>query len=100
MQNNTLYRSVTAFNYHIKNGYTFKVGISFKIVLASFWKGVYSKRKEFAPKGANSFLLPFSEETCVQESKEEVTKVVSHVKDDRILTKCTCVDQEVGLLPT
>ena len=32
------------------NWYTFKGGKSISIVLHSIWKGVYSKRKEFAPK--------------------------------------------------
>ena len=31
--------------------------ITVKIVFAPFWKGCYLKRKEFAPKVANSFLL-------------------------------------------
>ena len=37
-----------------RNGYTFKVGISVKICLPSE-KSVYSKRKEFAPKGRKCF---------------------------------------------
>ena len=39
------------------NWYTFKGDNSIKIAFAPFWKGVYSKKKEFAPKEANSFLL-------------------------------------------
>ena len=40
-----------------ENGYIFKRKNFVKIVLSSFCKGVYSERKEFAPVGANSFLL-------------------------------------------
>ena len=39
------------------NGYTFRGGIFVILVSASLLKRVYSKRKEFAPSGANSFLL-------------------------------------------
>ena len=61
----------------------------------SFWKGVYSKRKGFTsekgstlrgknslPLGANWFLLSRSlfRSDCVQENKQEVTKVVSLAK--------------------
>ena len=65
-----------------KNGYTFKGSYSIKIALLPFWKEVYSKRKEFAPFGSVfSFRKdPFSEGGCVQESKQEVTKVVSLIK--------------------
>ena len=47
-----------------------------KIVLSPFWKGVYAKRKEFVP----SFLFrvdPFNKGLGVQESKQEVIKVLS-----------------------
>ena len=41
-------------------------------------KGVYSKRKEFAPKGSKFFPFrvdPFSEKIGEQESKQDVTKL-------------------------
>ena len=38
------------------NWYTFRGDNSVKIVFAAFWKGVDSKKKEFTPMGANSFL--------------------------------------------
>ena len=42
-----------------------------------FWKDVYSKRKEFAPQGSKFF--PFRVDSFskgVQESKQEITKIV------------------------
>ena len=39
---------------HEGNEYILQGGNSFKFVLAPFWKGVYSKRKEFAPDGSKS----------------------------------------------
>ena len=53
-----------------------------------FWKGVYSKRKEFG--AANSFLLeytPFQKGLFEQECKWKVTKVVSFLKNGRTSTK-------------
>ena len=59
-----------------------------KMVLPPFLKGVYSKKKKnLLPLGANSFLLEwtrFQKETDVQESKQEVTKVVSLLKYDQV----------------
>ena len=52
----------------------FKGDNSVKIVFAPFWKVVYSKRKAFAPLGANAFLLeftPFQKWNFVQESKRK-----------------------------
>ena len=37
------------------NAYIFKGNNSVKTVLPSFWKTVYSKRKEFAPLGSKFF---------------------------------------------
>ena len=60
-------------------------GDSKNIVLPTFWKGVYSLRKYFVPKG--KFLSfgveSISEEDKVQEYKQEVTKFVSLVKRDK-----------------
>ena len=58
-------------------GYTWLIfnhfykGDNFSCTLGPFWKGVFSKRKEFAPKGANSFL---SEKTP---SKKEIEQILS-----------------------
>ena len=63
--------------------YTFKGDNSVKVVFAPFWKGTYSKRKEFAPIGSKFFPFrvdPFQIGTDVQERKQELTKVVSLVK--------------------
>ena len=64
---------------HIKgNWYTFGGGISFKIVLCPFWKGVFSKRKEFAPGGSKFFSYrvdTFPKAPGVQESKPDVIKL-------------------------
>ena len=50
--------------------------------LLPFWKVVYSKRKELDPNG--KFFPyraePFSEGAWLQESKQEVTKIVSFLK--------------------
>ena len=60
-----------------------KGGSSMKIVLSSFLKGAYSKRKEFAPcfpweQILSFFSRPlFQEGLGVQEIKQEVSKVVS-----------------------
>ena len=65
------------------NRYTIKGGNSFKIVLPSLWKGVYSKREEFATMGSKFFPFrvdSFQNELGVQKSKQEVTKVASLVK--------------------
>ena len=46
-------------------------------LLSPFWKGIFSKRKEFAPNGSKFFPFrvdPFSEENWCIESKEEVKK--------------------------
>ena len=61
------------------NQYTFKGDNYLKIVLAPFWKGPTLKGKNLLPRGANSFQDLFSKELDVQESKQEVTKVVSLV---------------------
>ena len=60
-------------------------GNSAKIILPPFWKGVYSKRKEFAPKGSKFFPFrvdPFQKESDMQEQKEEVTIIVSLVENN------------------
>ena len=61
----------------LEHRYTFKVSISVKIVFVPFLKGVFSKRKEFAPVGSKFF--PFRGDTFqkykVWESKQEVTKL-------------------------
>ena len=51
--------NLKALKFHVSflHARTFLKGISFKNILATFWRGFYSKRKEFAPQGANSFLL-------------------------------------------
>ena len=56
--------------------YFFKRAISVKNDLPLFWKGVYSKQKEFAP---NSFCSRpfFLEVVGMQEGKREVIKRVS-----------------------
>ena len=51
---------------------------SIKNILAVFWKGVYSKRKEFAPFGANSFLLeytPFRRNLVYREANRKSQKL-------------------------
>ena len=50
-----------------------------KIVLPPFWKGIYSKRKNRPP---------FKKSLCIQESKQEVTKVVSLDRNGEKFTKC------------
>ena len=53
-------------------------------------KGIYLCRQEFVPI-AKSFVLgqnPFQKALCVQESKQEVTKVVSLVKNGGKCTRC------------
>ena len=46
----------TIFGYCLKAaGYTFKGGNSVNFIFAPFRKGVYSKRKEFAPSGRKFF---------------------------------------------
>ena len=67
-------------------GYTFRGNDSVKIDFAPSCKGVYSKRKEFAPRGSKFFPFrvdPFLEGLDVQKRKQEVTKVVSLVKNDK-----------------
>ena len=49
----------------------------------TLWKRFYSKRKEFAPSGKKFFTFrihPFQKRFWVQESKQEVTKLVCLVK--------------------
>ena len=58
-----------------------------QVGFAPFGKGVYSKRKEFVPNGSQFFpleLIPFQKWIDIQESKHEVTKVVSLVKNGGI----------------
>ena len=52
---------------------TFRKGNTDKLILYLFWKGVYSKKEEFAPLENNSSLLektPFHKEFGAQKSKE------------------------------
>ena len=64
--------------------YIFKGGNSVNFCFCSVLKWVYSKRKEFASKESKFFPLrtdPFSEGIGEQECKQEVTKVVSLVRN-------------------
>ena len=63
-----------------RNGYSFKGDNSSKIGLSSFWKGDYSKRKEREQILSFQSGPPFQKGLGVQESRQEVTKVVSLVK--------------------
>ena len=59
-------------------GYTLLGFISVKTVIVPFRKGVYSKRKEFAPFGSKFFSFrvdPFQKRLVAQGSKQEVTKL-------------------------
>ena len=63
------------------------------VVLPPFWKGIYSKRKEFAPLWNKLFSFrvnPFSEgdNNGMQASEQNVTKVISVVQNGRKFTKC------------
>ena len=50
------------------NGYTFSGKVTYEwIVCISFWKGAYSKRKEFAPKGSKFF--PFRVDPFLEGSR-------------------------------
>ena len=64
--------------------YIFWGGNSLKLFLPTFWKGVYPKRKEFAPLGNKLFFfseVSFSEgDLCAEKQKQEVTKVIYLVK--------------------
>ena len=60
------YNKLTASTNNLKITYTFRGGNSVKIILSPFLKGIYSKRKEFAPKWSKFFPFrvdPFSEGT-------------------------------------
>ena len=55
------------------NEYTFQGGNSVKLFLSPFWKGIYSKRKEFAPSGSKFFSFregPFTEGACSARDKK------------------------------
>ena len=59
------------------NEYTFNGDNSVQKVYVPFWKGMYSIRKEFAPKGSNSFLTKYTnlqKGIGDEDSKQEVTK--------------------------
>ena len=74
-----------------RNSYTFKGSNYDRNCFPPFWKGVYSKKKEFAPGGSKFFLFnvdPFQKWFGIQESIQEVTKRVSFVKKVRKSTKC------------
>ena len=61
-------------------------GISAKSVQPPSGKESTLKGKNLLLRGANSFLLewtPFEKRISVQDSKQEITKVVSHVKNGR-----------------
>ena len=65
------------------NGYTFRGDNSIKTGLVPFWKGVFYKRKEFAPPCEQIFALKSRPllRRGLHESKQEVTKAVSLVKN-------------------
>ena len=61
-----------------ENGYAFKGNKSVKIVLPFYWKGVYSKRKEFSHLESRFFPLrvdPFHEEFDVEETNRKSQKL-------------------------
>ena len=65
--------------------------VTSKIVFTSFWNGVYSKMKEFAPCGSKFFPFkvdPFSEETRTGKQTESHKKNVSLLKYGRKSTIC------------
>ena len=58
----------------------FKRGNSFEIVLYPFWKGVYSKRKEFAPRESKFFSFevdPFSEDAFGAGKQTEIVSLAN-----------------------
>ena len=54
-QYNLNLRGFTSYYFFDGNEPTSKGGNYVKMVFAFFWKGVYSKRKEFAPSGSKFF---------------------------------------------
>ena len=59
-----------------------------KIVFASLLHEVYSKRKEFAPIFFSFRVDLFQKGLDVKKSKQEVTEVISLVKNGRKSAKC------------
>ena len=70
-----------------------------RYTLSKSLKGVYCKRKEFAPMGANSFLLEytsFKKGLVVQDSKKEVTKDVFPFRVDPFSKGDCCAGLQKG----
>ena len=73
----------------MRNEYIFKGGNFVKIILYFLWKGVYSKRKEFAAIGSKFFPFrvdPFPKGISAGKSKQAVIKMFYFVKNDEKFT--------------